>query len=200
MYTPQTQPPWALDNDPKGEVLYGVRTIVVRADRPAAVAPELRGAVTRLDPRVPITRLQTMDHLVADSMAHPRFCMVLFTLFGGVALVLATVGVYGLTAYSVSQRSHELAIRTALGARPASVIGLVLRTGIRLAEIGIGVGLAGVLAVGRLLRALLFDVSPADPLTLSAAALLLGAVALAASWIPARRATGVAPLIALRQE
>jgi ABC-type antimicrobial peptide transport system permease subunit len=141
-----------------------------------------------------------MDHLVADSMAHPRFCMVLFTLFGGVALVLATVGVYGLTAYSVSQRSHELAIRTALGARPASVIGLVLRTGIRLAEIGIGVGLAGVLAVGRLLRALLFDVSPADPLTLSAAALLLGAVALAASWIPARRATGVAPLIALRQE
>src|SRR5205814_6900095 len=129
------------------------------------LASALRAEVRSLDPHLPITKLQPMQTLVSNSIAQPRFRMVLLSIFGGLALVLAAVGIYGVLAYTVSQRTHEIGIRMALGAQPADVLGLVLRHGMRLAIFGVGAGLVGGFALTRVMRNLLFGVSPTDPFT-----------------------------------
>ena len=141
-----------------------------------------------------------MEQVVADSTSDRRLNMLLFVLLGTLALALATIGVYGVVAYSVSQRTHEIGVRMAIGARPHDVVRLMLDQGGRLAVAGVAVGSLAALLGARLIRGLLFDVSATDPVTFVAVPLGLLAVALLASYIPARRATRVDPVIALRGE
>jgi ABC-type antimicrobial peptide transport system permease subunit len=153
-----------------------------------------------VDPEVPVDRVDPMTASVAESLARQRFYALLLGIFSGAALLLAAAGVYGLFSYAVSRRTREFGIRIALGADRERVARLVLARASALATIGILIGLAGALAAARTLRSLLFEVGTADPLALVGAGLLLGATSLAASWIPARRATKVDPLVALRSE
>jgi ABC-type antimicrobial peptide transport system permease subunit len=166
----------------------------------AALAPAVREAVRRLDPDLPVSALQTMAEVRGESIARPRFLAVLLVIFSAVALLLAAVGVYGVMSFTVAQRTHEMGIRVALGARPAEVFRMVVAQGMALALGGIALGLAGALALTRTLRALLYDVAPRDPLTLGLVSAALALVALVACWVPARRATGADPLRALRQD
>ena len=176
-------------------------SFVVRTALPIeTVAPALKAAVREVDPDQPISRLRPVGELVSDSMARFRFSMLLLTIFGGLALCLAVVGVYGLMAYSVSQRTRELGIRLALGARGVVVCGMVLRQGLLMAVAGIVLGLVGALALTRLLTAQLFGVSPTDPGVITAMAATLAGVSLVACLIPALRATRVDPMVALRSE
>lgn len=151
-----------------------------------------------LDPELPLADARTMGGRVADFHAGDGFGAVLLAAFAAVALVLATVGIYGVVAYSVTRRGHESSVRIALGARPRDIFSLVVGQGLRLAVVGVAIGLAASLAVGRLLESLLFGVSATDPVTLVTITLLLTAVALAACLTPARRATKVDPIVALR--
>jgi ABC-type antimicrobial peptide transport system permease subunit len=141
-----------------------------------------------------------MAERIDQSVAPRRLNLVLFGIFAGLALVLAALGLYGVVAYAASQRTQEFGIRMALGARSADVLRLVLGQGMKLALAGVGLGIMATLALGRLLTALLFGVQPTDPWILAAVALVLAAVAMAACWLPARRATRVAPVDALRGE
>jgi putative ABC transport system permease protein len=141
-----------------------------------------------------------MGQVISASIAEPRFRTWLLTAFAGVGLSLTLIGIYGAISYSVSQRTHEMGIRIALGAQPESVLRLILRQGFRLALLGSAIGLAGSLLLMRLLENQLYEVKPGDPATLAGAAALMLLVALAASYIPARRATRVDPIIALRYE
>jgi putative ABC transport system permease protein len=166
----------------------------------SVLAPEIRRAVRDVDPEQPVSQLREAEALLTDATARQRFSMLLLVLFGGLALSLAAIGVYGVMAYGVSQRTRELGIRLALGARPASVRLLVLGQGLVMALFGIGIGLLGALALGRLLTSMLFGVGPADPRVLGLAALVLGAVSLLATLVPAIRATRVDPIDALRSE
>lgn len=144
--------------------------------------------------------VRTMDQLLADSVSRSRFTMLLLGIFAAVALVLAAVGIYGLIAYSVTQRTPELGIRMALGAQRRDVLRLVLTHGTRLTLLGVAIGVLAALALSRVLSTLLFGISATDPLTFAGVAGLLSVVALLACFIPARRATRVDPLIALRYE
>jgi putative ABC transport system permease protein len=164
------------------------------------VAPGLRAAVHQADPEQVISGLRPAGELISDAIARQRFSMLLLVVFGGLALTLAGVGVYGVLAYMVSHRTRELGIRLALGARTSSVRALVLRQGLGIALLGVGIGLAGALALSRLLTTLLFEVSPTDPRVLAAAAATLCGVAGLACLIPAIRATRVDPIDALRSE
>jgi len=141
-----------------------------------------------------------MQTLIDVTMAEPRFQTRLLGAFSMLALLLASVGVYGVLAYSVAQRTHEIGIRMALGAEAGNVLTLVLRRTLALSGAGIVIGAAGALAVTRVLQKFLFEVKPSDPATFLAGALLLSAIALIAGWIPARRATRVDPMVALRHE
>jgi putative ABC transport system permease protein len=141
-----------------------------------------------------------MDDVFSNSIARPRFQMALLLVFASIAVLLATIGVYGVVSYSVSQRTQEIGIRVALGAGASDVSRLVLREGLLLGGIGVAVGMAAALASTRLLRSLLFEVTPTDPVTLGGVAFLLMIVALAATWLPARRAIRVDPMVALRYE
>jgi putative ABC transport system permease protein len=167
---------------------------------PIALASSVREQVQAVDPNQPIASLNTMHQLRADSIAPDRLYLVLFSAFASVALLLAVVGIYGVMSYSVTQRTHEIGIRMALGARPASVLGMVIRQGMLLTAVGLGVGVGGALLAAQLMASLLFGVSANDPLTFIAIPLLLAGVALGACFIPARRATKVDPMIALRYE
>ena len=153
-----------------------------------------------VDPEQPVAQLREAETLLTESTARQRFSMLLLVLFGGLALTLAAIGVYGVMAYGVSQRTRELGIRLALGARPGSVRLLVLGQGLVMTALGVGIGLAGALALGRLLTSLLYGVSPADPRVLLVAAAVLATVSLLASLVPAIRATRVDPIDALRSE
>jgi len=167
---------------------------------PTSVAGTVRNAVRNLDKELPIFRVTTMEQLVADSMAQRRFTLWLLGIFAVTALLLAAVGLYGVLAYSVSQRSHEIGIRMALGAQGSDVQKLVVGQGMKLVLLGTGIGLVGAFALMRLMASLLFGVGAADPVTYVAITSLLAGVALLACWIPARRATKVDPMIALRYE
>jgi putative ABC transport system permease protein len=141
-----------------------------------------------------------MNERLADVVAQPRFQTLLLGLFGLVALALVSAGIYGVVSYSVAQRTHEIGVRMALGAGEHDVLRLVVGQGMKPVLAGLAIGLAGALALTRLMKALLFGVSSSDPLTFGSIALLLALVALLACWVPARRATRVNPIIALRQE
>ena len=167
---------------------------------PTSIASAVRNTVRGMDKELPVFRVTTMEQLVADSMVQRRFTLWLLGIFAVAALLLAAVGLYGVLAYSVSQRSHEIGIRMALGAQGRDVQKMVVGQGMKLVLFGTGIGLVGAFALMRLMGSLLFGVSAADPVTYVVIASLLAGVALLACWIPARRATKVDPMIALRCE
>ena len=167
---------------------------------PASLAPAVREAIGSLDRSVPVTQLQTMDDVVDSANARPRFTLVLLATFAGVALVLASIGIFGVISYAVARRTHEIGVRLALGATPANVVSLVIGQGMRVVLGGVVVGLGGALVVTRLMRTMVYGVTVTDPLTYAGVAMLLIGVALVASYIPARRATRIDPLSAMRAE
>ena len=167
---------------------------------PMAVAGAVRAAINALDPDLPVTNVRSMDQLIEASTGQRRFAMLLLGLFSGIALLLASVGLYGVMSYTVTQRAPELGVRMALGAGARDVLGLVLGQGMRLALLGVGIGLVAALAVTRLLRSMLFQVSATDPLTYAGISFLLLVVTLVACWLPARRATRVDPVVVLRAD
>jgi predicted permease len=170
------------------------------AGDPAAIAPALQSAVWSLDRQLPVTGLMTMDQIVASSTAPRRFTMMLVISFAAAALLLASIGLYGVMAYSVTQRSHEIGIRMALGAGRRDIFGIVLGWGLVLTLVGMTLGMLGAIALTRLLANVLFEVPALDWVTFVAVAIVIGAVGLVACYIPARRATKVDPIVALRAE
>jgi putative ABC transport system permease protein len=187
----------------KGNGLWGPGaslTVVARArtGSPAALVPEIRRALRDLDPEAPVADVRTMDAVMAHALARTTFTMLLLGVAAAMALVLSAVGMYGVLSHLVGQRRGEMGIRLALGASGRQVTGLVVGESARLAVVGIAIGLAGAAGVTRALRSLLFDVSPTDPLTLGGVAALLLLVAMAAAWLPARRASRVDPVETLR--
>ncbi len=176
-------------------------TLVVRtAGNPADLAPAVKQTVWSIDRNLPISDVQTMDRVVADATAQPRFEMLLLGVFAVIALVLAAVGIYGVISYSVSRRTREIGIRIALGASRTDVLRMVVRQAIVQALAGAAVGLAGALLVSRLMARMLYGVQPTDPITFGGVAIILALAALFASCVPARRATRIEPMIALRNE
>jgi putative ABC transport system permease protein len=167
---------------------------------PATVAGAIEHVVSSMDPHAPMTNIETMDQMLVDSSAQPRFVAVVMGSFSGMALLLAVIGIYGVISYATLQRTHEIGVRVALGAQPADVMRLVIAQGAALAGTGIACGLAGALALTRFLRSLLFEVAPTDPATFAGVTVVLFAVALAACWIPARRAAHIDPRQALAAE
>jgi ABC-type antimicrobial peptide transport system permease subunit len=174
-------------------------SFVVRTDAdPTALVPSLRRAVAELDPAMPLGRLQTMDVHLARSLAKPRFFSTLVTAFGALAVTLALVGIYAMMAWSVSERRREFAIRLALGAGNGVLIGMVVRQALILAGIGIAAGLLGARASAGVLTGLLFGIQPTDPAAFALTAAIVGGVALAACYVPVRRAIRIDPVSLLR--
>lgn len=178
----------------------GMTVLVRTSGAPLAMAAAVRDQVWAIDKNVPVTNIQTMEQVLGASVAQPRFSMLVVGLFAALALILASVGIYGVMAYSVSRRAHEIGVRMALGARTGQVLQLVLKEGLTLTLLGIAIGLVGAFALTRLMASLLFGVSAKDPYTFAAVSILLATVALLACYVPARRATKVDPLVALRYE
>ncbi len=179
----------------------GGMSIVIRTSGdPMSLAILARTQIHSVDPGIPVTNIRTMDEIFSASVAQQRFSMLLVGVFGALALVLAAIGIYGVMGYTVTQRKHEIAVRMALGAKTSQVLRLILKDGLVLASLGVGIGLAGAFALTRLMSSLLFDVKPTDTQTFIAVSALLILVALLACFIPARRATKVDPLVALRYE
>jgi putative ABC transport system permease protein len=177
------------------------RDLVVKTDvDPASMAATVRKAVWEIDKDQPVSNIQTMDQILADSIARQRFSMLVLAIFAAVALVLAGVGIYGVMSYSVAQRTHEIGIRMALGAQTGAVLKLAVGYGMKLVIAGIAIGLVAAFALTRVMSTLLFGVTATDPTTFTLISLLLIAVAVVASYVPARRATRVNPIIALRYE
>ncbi|HSD33179.1 MAG TPA: ABC transporter permease [Gemmatimonadales bacterium] len=200
----------SLDAEPQPEIYTPVAQdadlsqmwVVLRAanGRPLQLASAIRDAVRQADPEQPIGEMASLSEMADRLTAARRFNTTLLTLFACLAVVLALVGIYGVTAYAVSQRAREMGIRMALGAQPGQVVGLLMRENLRRVALGVALGLAASFGVTRVLRALLFEVTPSDAVTFAATALLLAVVALVATWWPARRATRVDPVVALRTE
>jgi putative ABC transport system permease protein len=177
----------------------GHMSFVVRAvDDPAPLLPEMRRALRDVDPNQPIGSIGTMESAISATVAEPLFQARLIGAFSVVALVLAAIGIYGVVAYSVAERTHEIGIRVALGAGSADVVGMVLGRLLVLLVPGVALGVLGALATTRVLSSLLFAIRPNDPATFISVAALLAAVAIVAGLAPARRASRVDPLVALR--
>jgi putative ABC transport system permease protein len=190
LYIPYAQAPFL------GQMSLVARTRV----EPGSLAKAIQNEVAALDREIVLSDVKTMDRYLGAAVAQPRFSALLFGLFALLALSLAAVGLYGVMAYTVSQSTREVGIRMALGAQVGDVLKLVMRQGLALALAGIAAGLAGAFALTRLMSTLLFEVSATDPVTFVSISLLLVVVALLACWVPARRATRIDPLYALRRE
>ncbi|MCZ6916606.1 MAG: FtsX-like permease family protein, partial [Gemmatimonadetes bacterium] len=188
----------------QGQVFYGApRTlnVVVRtAVPPLSLASAMRETVWSLDASLPLADLQEMETVLYESVARPRFLTLLLAIFGGVALALAAVGTYGVMSYTVAQRTHEMGIRMALGAKAGGVVKLVLIQGLTVAGLGLGFGMAGALVLTKLMSSILYGVSNTDVMTFVSVPVLLALVSVVACWIPARRATRVDPSEVLRAE
>jgi putative ABC transport system permease protein len=177
-----------------------MQLIVRTAGDPLQLAAAVKDRIRSIDRGQPPHDITTLDQEASDFLAPQRIDMWLLTAFAGTALILAAIGIYGVISYSVSRRTHEIGVRTAMGARPSDVLRLVLGQGMLLVAIGLGIGLAASLALGGIITSMLYEVSINDPTTLAGTALLLALVALLACYIPARRATQVDPMVALRNE
>lgn len=198
-------PGWNLQGEiyiPFAQATYfqGANFIARTSQSPEAMVPALQRAIWSVDKNTPITDLATMDQLVARSVATPKYQTMLLAAFGGLGLLLAMVGVYGVISYGVSQRTHEIGVRVALGATPGNVLAMVMREGMLLTLMGTVVGVGGALALGRSLQSMLFEVKPTDPTTFVGVSAGMALVALAACYVPARRAMRVDPIVALREE
>jgi putative ABC transport system permease protein len=179
---------------PRARMEFALRT----TGNPETLMASAQREIRRIEPSAIIDEVQTMSQRIDDTLSPRRLNLVLFGLFSTLALVLAAIGLYGVVAYAAGQRTREFGIRMALGARRANVLWLVLGQGLKLALIGVAIGLASATALTRLLTKLLFGVDPTDPLTITAVAILLAVVATLACWLPARRATRIQPIEALR--
>jgi len=192
--------------DPESYVPYeqsaiGAMNIVVRSESdPMLLLPAIREQVRALDAELPIYHAQRMEEYVAASVAQRRFTSLLCSIFAGVGLLLAVVGLFGVISYSVAQRTHEIGVRVAVGAEKRDILRLILTEGMGITVAGIGIGLVGAVAVSSIVKSQLFGVSATDPLTFLGVVAVLGLVALLACYIPARRATRVDPMVALRYE
>ena len=180
--------------------MYFAQLVVRAAGDPARIARAVEGAIHRVDPEQAITHAETMQQVFSDSVAQPRLELVLLAVFGAIAGLLAMIGIYGVVAYSAARRTREIGIRMALGALPNDVRRLILRESLILAALGIGIGLAGALALTRVLRSLLFETTPADPATLASVVGAVLLIVLVATLIPANRAARIHPTVALRYE
>jgi len=174
--------------------------IVKTAVDPLTLSETVKEQVQAADGQLAVARVRTLDHVVSDATSRQDFNMTLLSVFAGIALLLAAIGIYGMLSYSVQQRSQEIGIRMALGGRAADILRMIVGEGMKLAGVGIVIGVAGALGLSRLVTALLFGVKPYDPWTFVSVVAVLALVALAACWIPAQRATRVDPLLALRHE
>jgi predicted permease len=196
----------ALDADSRMAVYFpqaqltprGINVVARASGDPSAVAPAVRRELHDMDPNLPVFNVRTMASRVDESLARRRFSMLLLTVFAALAAGLAAVGIYGVIAFLVANGAKEVGIRIALGATPRGIGMLVLRHGLVIAAIGLGLGIAGAFVLTRLMRSLLFGVGAADPMTYTAVAILVAATALAASYIPARRAARLDPMRTLR--
>ena len=187
---------------PAAQFPIGILPLVVRTttSQPTALTASIRNALAQIDPGVPLTRVRLFEDYIAQSLARPRFNAFLLSIFAGVALLLTAIGIYGVMAYSVAQRRQEIGIRMALGAQKQDVLRMVVGGGMKLTALGVLIGLSAALALTRLLGNMLYGMKPFDGPTLTAVALLLALIALLACWLPARRAAGVNPLVALREQ
>jgi putative ABC transport system permease protein len=194
--TPRSMIYWSHNQFPNSFMTFVLRTTI----DPLDVTVALREQVWAVDANLPISNIRTMEDRLGSSNAQRRFNMTLLGVFAGVAVILACVGIYGVMSFAVAQRTHELGLRMALGARPADVLRMVIGSGMTLALIAVVTGLAVAFGVTRAMTSLLFQVSALDPVTFIGVAVLLSAIAMAACWVPARRATKVDPIVALRNE
>jgi putative ABC transport system permease protein len=198
----------ALEKEPVPEIFvpylqqpsFSMAFVLRTESKPLMLAGAVREAVQSIDKNQPLSGVTTMDEVIAKSVAPRRFRMLLLGLFALLALLFAVIGVYGVIAYSSTQRTHEFGVRIALGANRQDILKLVVRQGFKLAVLGVSIGVGGALILTRFLSSLLYQVSAHDALTFSGVAALLMLVALAASYIPARRAMKVDPIVALRYE
>jgi len=190
MYLPETQIPFNV-------VSLVVRT---RVSDPASITAAIRKELAQIDPAIPLRSVRVFDEYISRSLARPRFNALLLSIFAGTALVLTAIGIYGVMAYSVAQRTNEIGIRIALGAAQSNIFRLIVGQAMTLLAISLVIGLAGAFAATRLLNSLLFGVGASDPLTFGVIIFLITAVAFLAAWLPARRASRVNPIIALRTE
>jgi putative ABC transport system permease protein len=198
-----------LADPPREEVYSSYRAVssqemsmVVRTgeDDPERLGAAVTAAIRSVDPEQPVFGVMSMERVIENASAERRISMVLLLLFAGMALLLSAIGIYGVMAYTTTQRRHEIGIRLALGAGTRDVLRLVVGQGMRLVLVGLVAGLVGAWSLSRVLASQLFDTSAQDPVTYAAVAFLLGLVALIATWLPARRATRVDPMISLRAE
>jgi predicted permease len=186
---------------PYNELPGTYNSIVVRTSAPAAVVETaIRGRVREIDPHLPVVSMSTMSSVVADSIAQPRFYMNMLATFAGIALLLAAIGIYGVISFTVAQRTRDIGIRIALGATNRRVLAHVVREGLGLAVAGVGIGIVAAFGLTRMISSMLFGVGAVDGATFGTVAAVLMIVALLASWVPARRAARVDPLIAMRGE
>jgi ABC-type antimicrobial peptide transport system permease subunit len=184
-----------------GMSLSGINTVLLRVEGSApATLNSIRNMSEQMGGDLVIYGVQTMEEMISGSLAHRRFSMILLAVFAAVALLLASIGIYGVISFVVGQRTHEIGVRMALGAKPRDVLAMILERGAKLTMIGIGIGIIASLMLTQLMKSLLFGVSAADPITFVAVSLLLIFVGLAACYIPARRAMRVDPMVALRYE
>ena len=186
---------------PYHQITPGYLTFVLRTSiEPAALAPAVRTAMRELEPTLPVFNLRTMDDLFDGTVTNQRIMLTILSALAGLAILLAAIGLYGVLSYVVGQRTREVGIRIALGATNATVRKLIIGQGLRLAALGLAVGVLGAVMLAKLMGSLIYGVSPYDPLSLGAVALLIVAIGVLSSWFPARRATRVDPMTALRSE